>query len=90
MCNILRATLVAGIALAAGCSQVNHDEVIPLDKIPEAAMQAAQKTLPDVKFETCYKGTYGGQEIFEIRGKNAAGKIREVEVTTTGEVVEIE
>ena len=53
-------------------------------------MEAATKALPDVKFDEARKAKFNGQDAFEIRGKDKRGKIREVEVSTSGEILEIE
>jgi hypothetical protein len=46
-----------------------------------------QKELPDVTFDTARKLSNG---ILEVRGKNKAGKVREVEFDRAGKIVEIE
>jgi hypothetical protein len=50
-------------------------------------MKVAQKQFPDIKFDTVWK-TEGGA--YEVRGKAKTGKVREVEVSEQGQVVEIE
>ena len=74
-----------------GCSsEQGAKEVVPLDDLSADVMSAAKKTLPDVKFESARKIKVNGEDVFEIRGKMPNGKIREVEVSTSGKVVEIE
>ena len=74
-----------------GCSnqpKTTRDEsVLALDKIPPTAMKAAQEKLPDVKFDSAWKV---GEDRFEIRGKTATGKIRDVQVSTSGEILEVD
>ncbi len=53
-------------------------------------MEIARKELPGITFDTAYKLKVDGKDAFEIRGKNKQGKIREVELSATGEVLEIE
>jgi hypothetical protein len=50
-------------------------------------MKKAQETLPNVKFDHARKLPDGN---YEIRGKEKNGKVREVEVTPSGEVIDIE
>jgi outer membrane lipoprotein-sorting protein len=80
-----------GVALAAvflaGCGEDRSKAVVPLDQVPEPAMKAAKETLKDVKFEQAFKKADG---TYEVRGKNAQGKVREVEVTADGVVKQIE
>jgi hypothetical protein len=49
--------------------------------------KAAQEKLPDVKFENAVKFKDGN---YEVRGKDAKGKVRDVEFSPTGEVTEVE
>jgi len=58
-----------------------------MDKVPPAIMKAAQDKLPDIKFDNVLKTSKG---LYEVRGKAANGKIREVEVNESGEVVAVE
>jgi hypothetical protein len=53
-------------------------------------MEAARKQLPDLTFDTAYKMKVQGKDAYEIRGKDKRGKIREVELSPTGEVLAIE
>jgi hypothetical protein len=78
--------------LAAGCSKPAgpKDANIPLEQVPAAAIEAAQKKLPDIKFQTAYKKKVGDEEVYELRGKNANGRVREAEVYSDGRIYEIE
>ena len=83
----------AVLALASGCgggSPPQSDDLVPVDKVPAHIMEVARKQLPGFKFDTVYKMKVDGKDAYEIRGKNAQGKTREVEVSATGEVLEIE
>ncbi len=80
------------LSLYVGCSSppTPVGEWTPIADIPADVLTVAQKTLPEVNFESARKFAYQGQDAFEIRGKQANGKLREVEVTIGGEVVEVE
>jgi hypothetical protein len=74
-----------------GCgSKAPADPSIPLAEVAPQLVEVAQKTLPDVKFESARKKLVNGEEVFEIRGKLPNGKVREVEVSGSGQVVEVE
>jgi len=45
------------------------------------------KQLPDVKFEQAIKRTDG---TYEVRGRDKAGRVRDVELSATGEVIAVE
>ena len=64
--------------------------VVPLSQISPDLMQVAQKALPNVKFDSARKIQVNGEDVFEIRGKMPSGKIREVEVSVSGRVVDVE
>jgi hypothetical protein len=82
---------VALFVAISGCGeQAEREKTVALEQIPAEAMAAATKALPDIKFERAQIIKVDGKEVYEIRGKNKSGKIKEVEVTASGEVVEIE
>jgi hypothetical protein len=89
----MRKLLCIAVVLLAGCGEKakQSDKPITLDQVPEAAMKAAQaaakKAYPDVKFETA---TLRGENVYELTGKSKNGKVHDVEVTATGEVLEVE
>jgi hypothetical protein len=99
LATILQATLVATAFLSfPGCGE--HDELpdvskqaVKLDEVPGNVRSAAAKAIPGVKFDEAWKNLASGGKLqsYEIRGKNAAdGKIREVRVSLTGEILEME
>ncbi len=75
------------VGFAAGCGAAAPGELVPLEKLPENMLQTAQEQLPDVKFESALKRSDGS---FEVRGKDRQGKVRDVEFSAAGEVLEIE
>jgi hypothetical protein len=89
----MRRVGVLAISLLATIScgeQGENDEPIPLDKVPPSVVKVASDQLPGVKFETAYKETKGGEQIYELRGKTKEGKIREVEVSADGKVIQLD
>ncbi|HJT35865.1 MAG TPA: hypothetical protein VJ783_27805 [Pirellulales bacterium] len=86
-----RATMLL-LVLSLGCSKPAgpKDQVVPLDQVPQAAIEAAQQKLPDIKFQTAWKKKVGDEEVYELRGKNAQGRVREAEVYADGRIYEIE
>ena len=84
--------LSVALLFALGCSASPpaSDPIIPLDQVPPHLLEIARKQLPGYTFDTVYKMKVDGKDAYEIRGKNDRGKVREVEVSATGEVLEIE
>ena len=76
----------------AGCGKqpAPQNTFVPIAEIDPALVKVAEQKLPNVKFDTVRKIKVHGQDAFEIRGKMANGKIREVEVSASGEVLEVE
>jgi hypothetical protein len=87
-----KTALMACLLMTAwGCGEeIIRLETVPLDKLPPGSMEAATKALPEVKFSEARKAKFNGRDAFEIRGKDKRGKIREVEVSTSGQILEIE
>ncbi len=86
MRRLLPSALVA-LVLVVGCSKPAVKEPIALDKIPESVMKVARDKLPGVDFNRAMVKSNGS---FEILGKDAKGKVREINITPEGVVVEIE
>ena len=86
------------IALAlAGCGERDDlpgfgRRTIKVEEVPAPAMDAAKKALPQITFNEAWKNIdpKGQLHSYEIRGTAANGKIREVRVSPTGEVLEME
>lgn len=87
----MRYAAVVLTLVCLGCgTKTAPTTVVPLSDISPDVMQVAQKALPNVKFDSARKIQVNGEDAFEIRGKMPSGKIREVEVSTSGKVIEVE
>jgi hypothetical protein len=75
------------VALVIGCGGQEKKEPVPLDQVPEAVMKVAKEKLPDVKFERAAKEANGD---YELIGKDKKGKTREIDISPSGEVTQIE
>ena len=76
---------------AAGCeNEPTSDQIVPIESVPPNVLEVARKQLPGLTFDTAYKMKIEGKDAYEVRGKDKRGKIREVEVSATGEVLAIE
>jgi len=85
----MRGLLIIAV-LFSGCAESlgeGRKEVVPLEKVPPNVIKAAQDKLPDIKFDSAFKTSKG---IYEVRGKAKTGKIQEVEVSESGEVIAVE
>ena len=77
--------------LATGCeSEPKSDEIVALEQVPANVMDAARKQLPGITFDTVYKMKIDGKNAYEVRGKDKRGKVREVEVSASGEILGVE
>jgi hypothetical protein len=73
---------------AVGCSEApKKAERLAVKDVPENLMTIAKEKLPGVTFDQVIRKSSG---VYEIIGKDETGKVREVELTPEGEVVEIE
>jgi hypothetical protein len=79
------------LIFALGCeSEPKSDQIVPVEQVPPKVMEAARKELPGYTFDTAYKMKIDGKDGYEVRGKDKRGKVREVEVSATGEVLGVE
>jgi hypothetical protein len=80
------------LIFALGCtsSPPESDPIVPIEQVPANVMEVARKQLPGYTFDTVYKMKIDGKDAYEVRGKDKRGKVREVEVSATGEVLAIE
>ena len=81
------------IVAASGCGEVlEPTEMIPVENLPEPVLKTAKEKLPDVKFDTAWKEheQEDGEEVFEVRGKANGGKTRDIKVTASGKVLEVD
>jgi hypothetical protein len=96
--TLLALAVSCAVAVLGGCGE--HDEpagltkqAVAFDDVPEPVRDAARKAVPGVKLDEAWKNLDGQGKLhsYEIRGKNPAdGKIREVRVSLTGEILESE
>ena len=99
MDRILKAVAIAAVVFSfQGCG--DHDlppemtkQAVKFDEVPENVRTAASKAIPGVNLNEAWKNLERGGKLhsYEIRGKNTAdGKTREVRISLTGEVLEME
>jgi uncharacterized membrane protein YkoI len=82
---------LAAISLLIGCSEsaAERKNPIALDKVPHEIIKIAQEEFPDLVFDSAFTETEDGQPVFELKGKEKSGKIREVEVTKDGKILNL-
>jgi hypothetical protein len=86
----MRFAVLLGLLILAGCgSSPAATTTVPLAEIDPAVIATAQKSLPKVKFDSARRIQFGAEEVLEIRGKLPNGKVREVKVSASGQVVEV-
>jgi hypothetical protein len=67
--------------------------VIPLEELPSNILDAAKKALPGVRLSDAWKNIERetkSLQSYEIRGRSANGKVREVRVSLEGKILEME
>jgi hypothetical protein len=90
--------ILLAVAAPAGCGDADAlpditKQAIAFDDVPAGVRDAARKAIPQVKFDEAWKnlGREGKLHSYEVRGRNPAdGKIREVRVSVSGEILEQE
>ena len=75
------------LCLTMGCGADPKAVLVPIENIPENLMTIAHEKLPGVTFE---QAVIRGDGRYEISGKDGRGKVREIELSRSGEILEIE
>jgi hypothetical protein len=83
----MRSFVLLTILLVAGCGQEKKKEPVALDQVPDNVMKVARERLPDVKFDRAMKKPNGE---FEVIGKTNEGKVKEIDITPSGQITEVE
>ena len=53
-------------------------------------MKVAKEKLPGVKFDTAWTEKEGDKTVYEVRGKSANGKTRDIKISSEGTVLEVD
>jgi hypothetical protein len=85
-----RAAILLLLACFGCAAKEAETTVVQIDQVAPKLLSVAQKTLPNVKFSSARKIQVNGVDVYEMRGTMPNGKIREVEVSVAGEVIEVE
>ncbi len=79
------------LLFSAGCGEVyEKTEMVPIEKVPETVLATAKAKLPGVKFDTAWTEKDGEKTVYEVRGKSADGKTRDIKVSLDGAVLEVD
>ncbi len=81
---------IAIFPVFVGCSETGEGfkEPISMDKVPPEILKVAQDKYPDLVFDVAFTETEDGVAVYELKGKAKSGKMREVEVTADGKILE--
>ena len=86
--NSIVVLIVMASGLFVGC---NHEEEsgqnVPLDKVPQKVMEVAKQKLPNITFEQAWTTPTGN---YEVRGRDKNGKVRDIQIKPTGDIVEVD
>ena len=78
------------VMLCIGCgSEPAATTVISISELRPELTKAAQKAMPGVTLDSAHKIQVNGEDAYQIRGKLPTGKVREVNVTPSGKVIEV-
>lgn len=79
------------LLLVSGCGEAfEKTEMVPIEKVPEPVMKVAKEKLPGVTFDTAWTEKEGDKTVYEVRGKSADGKTRDIKVSPDGKVLEVD
>jgi hypothetical protein len=96
VCAVILVFSTAGFVSGCGEHDLPPDmtkKAVAFDEVPETLRDAAKKAIAGVEFNEAWQNVdkEGKLHSYEIRGRKADdGKIREVRVSTTGDILEME
>ena len=91
MMRVVVASVSVLLLALAGCGEsFEKTEMVPIEKVPEPVMKVAKEKLPGVKFDTAWTEKNGDKTVYEVRGKSADGKTRDIKVSPDGTVLEVD
>lgn len=80
--------IVFAVVLFVGCGHEKPSgHNVPLEKVPQKVMEVAKQKLPDISFEQAWTTPTGN---YEVRGRDQNGKVRDIQVKPSGEIVEVD
>jgi len=80
--------LIVFSVLMAGCGDVSPSgQNVPLDKVPQEVMDVAKQKLPGITFEQAWTTPTGN---YEVRGRDKNGKVRDIQLKPSGDIVEVD
>jgi hypothetical protein len=85
--RVLLVALAFALFGLTGCGPAKVEKTpMKVEEVPPEIMKIAKEKLPDITFTEAYKenGNY------ELRGKDKRGKLREIDITPDGKVVEMD
>ena len=77
------------ITLLASCAAFEKETEIPLTEVPEPVMSAALGAVPGIVIEEAELEEEDGEMVYELSG-TAGDKEYEIEISASGEVLEVE
>jgi uncharacterized membrane protein YkoI len=74
----------------AGCSNSGEKETeVSLEDVPRVVLDSARKAVPGITIDAAEIEEEDGEQVYELSGE-ADGKSYEIEVSPSGEVLEVE
>ncbi|MBI3832229.1 MAG: hypothetical protein HY291_22090 [Planctomycetes bacterium] len=86
LCMGLAALMVTRSVRAEEDDDDGKEEVVAVDKVPEAVLKAAKEAVKDIVITKAEKETKGGKVVYELDG-NVGEKLYEVVVSAEGKVL---
>jgi hypothetical protein len=89
--HFVRWTPVFCLLALLGCrGESVPKEPIKLGQLPATVVKTVQKRLPDLSIVAASKEKVRGKQIYEVQGKDKAGKSHKIEVSSTGDVLKVD
>jgi hypothetical protein len=74
----------------SACSDKGNEVEVPLSEVPASVTDVVENILPGISLTEAGKEIEDDTVIYKLEGKLSSGKVYEMEITESGEIIEIE
>lgn len=83
-------TIILSTMTLSACFDKGNEDEIPLTEVPASVTDIVENIFPGISLTEAEKEVKDDAVIYKLEGKLSNGKVYEMEITESGEIIEIE